>query len=302
MSLDIALFALLAAFWGGSFVAIKFAVAAFPPAFSAMIRVGIALVVLTVILRGRGRGSKPTPASRRRMWLAGFFSQGLPFALLFWGERRISPGLAGIVNGTVPVWTFLFGLLRGEEIISPRRIAGLGAGFAGIALICAPLVAFHGTRSETAGLAAVFGMALAYGYGARLTRTILNGPDRVDMATNALHQQAASLVFLVGVSLAADRWPSPSMAFAEPTATAALIYLGVFSTAFAFLIFYRLIREWGAVRASAVTYVVPAVALFWDYVFFHNTPTALEAIGALVVLAGVVLLSPAVPPPVKPVS
>jgi drug/metabolite transporter (DMT)-like permease len=77
---------------------------------------------------------------------------------------------------------------------------------------------------------------------------------------------------------------------ASPAAVISIVYLGVFSTALAFLIYFHLIREWGAVRASAVTYMAPIIAVFWDYVFFRNVPDRFEIVGVLAVLSGVVLL------------
>jgi drug/metabolite transporter (DMT)-like permease len=289
-SLDVVLFALLAAFWGGSFVAIKFAVAVFPPSFSAMLRVAVALAVLAVLfLLQRRKLGVPGPLMRR-MWLAGLFAQGIPFAFLFWGERRISPGLAGIVNGTVPLWTFIFGLVLGAESFTRRKTAGLVVGFIGIAVICRPMFSFSGTRDELLGLAAVFVMAIAYGVGTRMTRSLLSGSARADFRANAFHQNCASVVFLLVVSLVSEPWPSAGVVLGSPVAIVSILYLGVCSTAIAFLIYFHLIREWGAVRASAVTYVVPVVALFWDYVFFRNVPPPSEIVGVMAVLAGVWLL------------
>jgi drug/metabolite transporter (DMT)-like permease len=298
-TIDIVLFALLAAFWGASFVAIKFAVQVFPSTFSAMLRVALALVVLFALFRRQKADLNVSLPTRRKMWLAGLFSQGLPFALLFWGEKRISPGLAGIINGTVPIWTFVFGLLVGNgDVFTKRKTAGLLLGFAGIALICSPMLSFGGTRGELAGTAAVFLMALCYGVGALLTRSLLSGAAKVDFRANAYHQNCASVVFLVAASFFAEPWPSFHAVFAAPAAVISIVYLGVFSTALAFLIYFHLIREWGAVRASAVTYVVPIVAVFWDYVFFRDVPGPFEIVGVAAVLSGVVLLhAPAAPTP-----
>lgn len=293
---DALLFALLAAFWGGSFVAIKFAVAVFPPGFSAMLRVGVALACLAALFKKEGRDLNVDAATRRRMWAAGVFAQGLPFALLFWGERRISPGLAGIINGTVPLWTFVLGALIGtERSFTPRRLGGLALGFAGIAVICAPVLSFGGTRAEILGTAAVFGMAISYGVGTLLTRALLSGEKKADFRANAYHQHCASFVFLIAASAAMESWPSLHAVASAPVALAAILYLGVCSTAAAFLIYFHLIREWGAVRASAVTYVVPIIAVFWDFVFFGNKPSAWEALGVAAVLSGVVLLNAPTP-------
>jgi drug/metabolite transporter (DMT)-like permease len=294
-TVDVVLFALLAAFWGGSFVAIKFAVQAFPSTFSAMLRVVVALAVLAAIFRYEKRDLRVSFPARRRMWLAGLFAQGLPFALLFWGEKRVSPGLAGIINGTVPIWTFVLGLLGGGESFTARKTVGLLLGFAGIAIICGPLLSFHGSRAEIAGTAAVFLMAICYGVGTLLTRSLLSGAAKADFRANAFHQNCASVVFLAAVSLFAEPWPSAHAALASPAAAVSILYLGIFSTALAFLIYFHLIREWGAVRASAVTYVVPIVAVFWDYVFFRNVPDRFEIVGVLAVLSGVVLLHSSAP-------
>lgn len=290
-SADLLLFVLLAAFWGGSFVAIKFAVQVFPSTFCAMLRVALALAALGAVFRYQGKNLAVAPAIRRRMWLAGLFAQGLPFALLFWGEKRISPGLAGILNGTVPIWTFTFGLLAGSgESFTPRKTAGLLLGFGGIAIICSPMLTFGGSRGELAGTAAVLLMAVCYGIGTLLTRSLLSGSAKVDFRANVFHQTCAGLAFLFAASLLAEPWPSARAVLASPAAAVSLVYLGVFSTALAFLIYFHLIREWGAVRASAVTYVAPIIAVFWDYVFFRNVPGAHEIAGVLAVLSGVVLL------------
>ncbi len=290
-TVDLLLFAALAAFWGGSFVAIKFVVAVLPPAFGAMLRVGLSLTALTAYFRWEGKDLRVPSGVRRRMWLAGLFAQGLPFAALFWGERRISPGLAGIINGTVPLFAFLFGLaIANGEAFTRRKTAGLVLGFAGITIICSPLLSFSGSRGELAGTAAVFLMAVFYAVGSLLTRAVLSGPQKADFRANAFHQACAAFVFLVVWSLATEHWPAPSLLFGSPSALISVAYLGLCSTALAFLIYFHLIREWGAVRAAAVTYVVPIVALFWDYLFFRNVPHPSELLGVLAVLSGVVLL------------
>lgn len=298
-TVDLLLFVLLAVFWGGSFVAIKFAVLVFPPAFSAMLRVSLAFAVLAAWFRWEGRDLRVPAATRRRMWLAGIFSIGLPFALLFWGERQVSPGLAGIINGTVPLWTFALGLLAGTgESFTARKTSGLLLGFGGIGIICSPLVSFKGTRAEALGTAAVFLMAVSYAVGSLLTRSLLSGRAKADFRANIVHQLAASAAFLFFVSFAFEAWPAPAFILRSTAAVVSIGYLGVFSTALAFLIYFHLIREWGAVRAAAVTYVVPIIAVFWDFVFFKNVPDRAEAYGVLAVLSGVVLLhSPAAEPP-----
>ena len=291
MTGDLGLFALLAALWGGSFVAIKFVVRDFPPLFGALLRVAVALAALAALFFWQRRNLRVPAALRHRMWLAGVFAQGLPFLLLFWGERLIAPGLAGIINGTVPLWAFCIGLARGSEAFTRRKAAGLLLGFAGIAVICAPMLSFSGTRAELTGTAAVFLMAISYAVGSLMTRSLLSGGAKADFRANAFHQNCGSVVFLLVASGFTEAWPSPAAVVHAPAALGSVLYLGIFSTALAFLIYFHLIREWGAVRASAVTYVAPVFAVFWDFVFFRNVPPPSEVVGVAAILAGVVLLN-----------
>jgi len=278
-------------FWGGSFVAIKFVVREFPPVFGAMLRVGVALLILTALFKISGRSVRVPFKTRWKMWVAGLFAQGLPFSLLFWGECRISPGLAGIINGTVPIWTFILGIAAtGLESFSARKFSGLCLGFFGIAVIFYPLIAFGGTRGEIFGTCAVFLMAISYAIGTLLNRALLSGKVQADFRANLYHQHCASLAFLIIVSAMLERWPAPRALISSSPALVSVLYLGLFSTAAAWLIYYHLIREWGAVHASTVTYLVPIMALFWDFVLFRNTPHVSELIGVLAILSGVVLI------------
>ena len=288
---DYLLFCLLATFWGGSFVAVKFVVRDFPPVFGAALRVATALLTLSAIFKYERHSLRAPFNLRWRMWVAGLFAQGLPFSLLFWGERLISPGLAGIINGTVPIWTFLLGLFpAGMESLSARKFFGLFLGLAGVAVIFRPLIFFGGTRGELLGTLAVFLMAVSYAVGSLMSRALLSGRARADFRANLFHQHCGSLVFLVVVSTAAESWPEPRLMFESKAALAAIVYLGLFSTALAWFIYYHLIREWGAVRATTVTYVAPVIALFWDFVFFDNVPRLSESFGVLAILSGVILL------------
>jgi drug/metabolite transporter (DMT)-like permease len=287
---DAALFFLLAAMWGGSFVAIKFVVAVFPPLFGAALRLGVALAAIGGWFTYERRNLRVDPATRRKMWLAGLFAQGLPFALLFSGERAIAPGLAGIINGTVPLFTFAFGAALGAgERVTPRKTAGLLLGFVGIGAICAPLIAFGGTRAEIVGVAEVVGMSICYAIGSLLTKSLLSGA-KADFRANAFHQNCASFAFVAAVSLALEPVPAAAVLRSAGAAWTGVLYLGLFSTALAFLIYFHLIREWGAVRASAVTYVAPVFAVFWDFVFFGRVLTAAEFVGVAAILSGVLLL------------
>ena len=99
---------------------------------------------------------------------------GLPFSLLFWGEKFISPSIAGVINGTVPFWTLIIAVsfFSGMKDITFRKILGLLAGFIGIAFIFGPKINLTGSENEIWGLISVTGMAVSYSVGINLNKTI----------------------------------------------------------------------------------------------------------------------------------
>lgn len=285
------LFFLLAAFWSGSFVAIKAMVLHVPPFFGAAVRVGLALLFVTLIF-GFLKKNLTVPFSLRwRIWIMGLFSQGLPFFFLFYGEQYISSGLAGILNGTVPIFTLIFSLTAREtRNFSFLKCIGLFTGLLGICIIFWPLLNFDASHSALLGTVALLLMAISYSIGNLLNQRMLSGQTKLDFYANIYHQHWASLIFLTLVSLLFERWPSSTLLLHTPIIWIASIYMGLFSTALAWIIYYHLIREWDAVRASAVLYIVPIMAILWDFIFFHNRLRWTEGLGVIAILLGVLII------------
>ena len=284
-------FLLLAAFWSGSFVAIKAVVIYVPPFFAAMLRVGLALVFLSLIF-GFLKKSVAVPFNLRwRIWIMGLFSQGLPFFFLFYGEQFISPGLAGILNGTVPIWTLIFSLMSPQtRNFSSFKCIGLLTGLIGICVIFWPLLNFNTSHFALLGTLSLLMMAISYAIGNLLNQRMLSGQTKLDFYANIYHQHWGSLIFLMLASMLFEHWPSSRLLLHTPIIWTASIYMGLFSTAIAWIIYYHLIREWDAVRASAVMYIVPIMAIFWDFIFFHNRPQWTEGLGVTAILLGVLII------------
>lgn len=246
-------FILLAALWGGSYVAIKVMVIALPPFFSAFLRVGLALFFLTIIFRVMRKDTQVPANLRWRIWLIGIFPMGIPFIFLFWGEQFISPGLAGILCASVPIWAFILSLLFLSKTtsFSAKKLLGLFLGILGVAIIFWPMLAFSGKKPEIIGSIAALIMAVSYAIGALLNQHLLAG-KKVSFHANIYHQTFSSMMLLLIVSLLFEKWPHWHTLIGSPKIWFATLYLALFSTALAWLMYFHLIREWGAVRASSV--------------------------------------------------
>lgn len=283
---------LLGLFWGGSFIGIKYAVAAVPPVAAALLRVAIGLFFLSSMFLA---AQKPLLLPRRylwKSWLTGLLGIGVPFSLLFWGEKFVNPGLAGIINGTVPIWTFLLGayFISHLETLNKRKVAGLLLGICGVIVIFYPQLHLAEAQRQWLGIAAIFGMALCYSASNLLNRLFLAGRREVPLSANLFQQHLISAFYLLLVSLALEDWRPLAALPRHPAALFSLLYLGIISTALALLMYFTLIREWGAYRAATTTYLVTASSLFLDYLFFGNLPSPSQWLGVGTVLSGVVLL------------
>lgn len=288
---NIGLFIILASFWGGSFIAIKAVVTAWPPIFGAAMRLGIALSCLFCMTRFTSSREKIPFSLKLDIWTTGLFAQALPFLFLFSGEQFISPGLAGILNGTVPLWIFGLALLFFSQTTSFSflKFVGLFMGMIGVVIIFAPLITFSGNQATLKGASLVLLMAICYAIGALLNQRLMKKAPQLDFIQNVYHQHWASFTFLISLSFFLESWPGKE-AVALPLPWMAALYLGLFSNAIAYLIYYHLIRSWDALHASTVLYIVPILALVWDYVFFGNKPTFTELLGVTTILSGVIAI------------
>lgn len=286
------LFIILACLWSGSFIGIKEVVAVWPPLFGAAVRVSIALLSILILSVVMGRKTKISFSLRWKIWIIGLFAQGIPFLFLFWGERSISPGLAGILNATLPIWAFVLALifLPKSASFSISKIVGLLIGLVGIIIIFWPIITFEKNIHTILGTCAVLIMAMSYAIANLLNQYFLKGAVKIDFIANIYHQHCASVTFLIFFSLVFEKWPGLTLLLASSTPWLACLYLGVLATAVAFLIYYHLIREWDGVRASSVMYVVPVLTLVWDYLFFDNQPGKYEIMGVIAILFGVILI------------
>jgi drug/metabolite transporter (DMT)-like permease len=286
------LFATLAFFWGGSFVAIKYLIHDVPAFSAAFYRVFFAIIFLLIIYVRKLK--LPKGWFGKELFyssIAGLCSIGVPFSLLFWGEKFVSPSMAGVLNGTVPFWTLILSILffGGLKDITLTKVCGLVTGFIGIAFIFGPKITLSGNPMETYGLLAIVIMSIFYGMGTNLNKTILSKNTIVTGPLNTVVQQVVSVFYLAVVMLVFDGVPDLSL-LAKPTNYLSVLYLSLFSTCLAFIIFYRLIHYFGAVKTSTVTFFVPPIALCLDGILFGRSLTLYEGVGASIIFLSMFML------------
>jgi drug/metabolite transporter (DMT)-like permease len=284
MTFELALLLLLATLWGASYTFIKIGVASIPPLTLIAARTTIAGALLLAIMRGRGVALPADAATWRRFLFQACLNSVIPFTLIAWAEQSLDAGLATILNSTSPIFTFLLtALVTQHEAVSPRKLFGVLAGLVGICLIVGAQALGGLGRELVAQLATVIA-TIAYA-GAAIFSRGFKGLDPMAPSAGSLISGAA---ILIPVSVLVDRpWTlSPSM-----PSLLALLGLSVFSTAFAFVIYFRLIRTLGSVGTTAQAYLRVPIGVALGVLLLGESLTSTAGSGLACVVIGVAAMT-----------
>lgn len=282
--LDLALLLALSTLWGASYTFIRLGVATIPPVTLIAARTLIAGTLLGAWIVLRGIAIPRDPALWRRFLVQSLLNSVVPFTLIAWAEQSVEAGLATILNSTSPVIAFLATwLITRHEPVTPRKLFGVAAGLAGICAIVGPGV-FHGLGDQALPQLAIVAATVCYAGAAIYGRGFHGLPAAVPAAGSML----LGALLLIPLSLAIDRpWTlHPSM-----TSVAALLGLSVFSTALAFVIYFRLIQTLGSVGTTAQAYLRVPIGVALGMVFLGETLTLPAWIGFGCVVVGVAAMT-----------
>jgi drug/metabolite transporter (DMT)-like permease len=277
---DIVELLLLSVLWGGAYLFTRAAVPAFGPAPLVSMRLGIAALMLLPILFYRG-GWPQLRANPRALFMVGVPFTALPFMMMTWGALHITAGLSAVLNATAPMFGALVAHFVMKERLGAWRAAGLLIGFAGVLILMSSGSVSLKTGQGPLAVAAVLGTAMIWSVGANYTRQKMAGIDA--MVTTAGSLAMASLCL---APLAWATWPQQ-----PPTLRAwgEMAFLGIASSGLGMLMYFRLLRRIGAVRAMSVTFLSPLVAMVSGALYLGEALTLQMVGGCAVVLLGTAL-------------
>jgi drug/metabolite transporter (DMT)-like permease len=283
---DWALLAILSIVWGGSFLFVGVAVRELPPLTIVALRVVTAASALLLTLRLMGVDLPRT----RQVWYAflgmSILNNVIPFTLIVWAQSHIASGLASILNATTPLFTVIVAhYLTEDERLTGQRFAGVIVGFAGVAVMIGA-AAFASLDASILAQLAVLGAALSYslsGVFGRRFKTMGIPP----LAT-AAGQVTVSSAILLPTALIVDRpW---TLAMPSTGAIVSLAALGLVSTAFAYLIFFRLLARAGATNVGLVTFLIPVSAILLGVLVLGETLAMRHMAGMALIGGGLILI------------
>lgn len=289
----------LALIWGSSFLLMKVGLRTMAPLQISGLRIFAGTVTLLALLGLTGGRLPREPRVWGHLAVSGVFLTALPFSLFALGEERVSSALAGIGNATTPLAAVFFALaLLPSDRLSPRKLAAVVIGFAGVVVIMQPWQA-HG-RPDLLGFGMTLVAGACYGLGWTYNRRFLGHADLggLSMPTALLVVGSALMVPVLLVWWLANRatYATPWSGHPDHTHGAAflpvlaVLALGVVGTGLAYMLQFDVVRGAGATVSTTVTYLIPVVSVVLGVAVLGESLAWPQLLGAGIVLVSAVTI------------
>ena len=269
-------------FWGSAFVLMEVALPTLSPLMIVAGRMTVAALFLNAVVLVQ---QKPWPRSKA-VWIecAGLsvVNNLLPFGLVVWGQQYIGASLAAILIASAPVFTVVVASVLGGERLTFNRGLGVLLSFAGVVVLVGPEV-LRGFSLKGVGELAILGAAVSYSAAGFWGRRFKAVPAEV-LSTMTITLGA---LLIVPVML----WVELPFAVSwQWNAGLAVVGLGVFSTAIAYIVYFRLLAEMGVVNTSLVSFLVPLSTLSMSLIFLQERLETTSILGMCFILSGLAVL------------
>ena len=273
---------ILCGIWGSTWLFIKLGLADLPPLTFAGIRFLFASLILIGLILARG---VRWPRQRRDslvIAIVGLLQFSLNYGLVFWGEQRISSGLAAVLQSTFPA----FGLVIAhfylpDEPITAKKVVGVLLGFTGVAIIFSQQLSIAGQSALLGSIALVlsaffgsYGNVLVKAYGTKIDPFVL-----------AAGQMICGFPPLLALGVATEG--NPFRFHWTATAILSLTYLVVIGSVVAFTLFYWLVRHMDVVNTMLIALVTPVVAVVLGMIALREQLNWRLFAGAACIISGI---------------
>ena len=278
-----AAFAAIYLFWGGTFLAIRYAVADVPPLLTIAVRCAGGAVLLYAWLLWRGGLQRST----REQWLTSAVAGAFLFVgchgVLAWAEQRVSSGQAALFMTSIPLWLVLLTSVRERQAPSRMVIGGLVLGTVGVALLARGDGIWSGTVTDRLAL---IGSGLAWAIGSVIAR---DGARPASAAQSTAMQLAAGGAAVLALSLASGELAGWSLQQVTQRGVLSLAFLVVAGTVLGFGAYTWLLRVTTPAAVGTYAFVNPVVALALAWAV-GDEPFSARTVGAGVTVLGAVVL------------
>ncbi|WP_313739505.1 DMT family transporter [Pseudomonas sp.] len=278
---------MLAAVWGASFLFMRVIAPELGTVPTAFFRVSIACLGLIAIVAASPVGWH-FQGKLKVCLLLGMINSGIPATFYAVAAQVLPAGYSAIFNATTPLMGVLIGALFFQEAMTPAKLCGIVLGLLGVGVLSgAGPVALDATLLQ--GALACLAATTCYGFAGYLARRWVGA---LDSRLSALGSMLGATLLLTPAFV----WrvaTQPPASWGGWQVWGSLLGLGLLCTAFAYVLYFRLLGEIGPVKASTVTFLIPVFGVLWG-AWLLDEPLSLGHLygGVLIAIALWLVLRP----------
>lgn len=273
---------ILSLLWGGSYIWIEFALLTISPLMIVFFRVFMASIFLLSVCKIL----KLSFVINKRIFIIflmmSLFNNVIPFNLIAWGQSQITASVSSILNATTPLFTVILANYwpKGEKA-TLNRIIGVVVGICGVSILMG--FSFDDLNNSIDGQIAILLASVSYAISVLFGKQIDSSIHPAISATMMLCISSIILMPIV-IYMGVD-----FIAVSKIESMIPLLGLSIFSTAVAYLIFYKLIKNIGS-NVMLVTLLMPISAIFMSIIFLGESIATQHIIGLILILIGLILV------------
>ena len=265
--------------WGASFLMIKYSLDELNPSDIALYRILIGALFVNIFVRTKEKIDK---ADHIKFVIVSFFWMALPFYMFGIAEQTITSSLAGLINGSTPIFVAFIAVFFYRLRITNLQIIYIFSGFIGVGLITLS----GGINELSFNIGSIFALiaSISYGIAVNIVEPLIKKYESYIVLKIVMRYASLLSLILYGFSAS----------FKLPTLEVSLIpmlILGIGGTGIAFLTYYKLLDNVGRISSSFIVYMIPIFSIFFGYQFLNEITYAIQFVGIGVILTSAFLYS-----------
>ena len=265
--------------WGSSFLMIKYSLEELNPSDIAIYRILIGALFINIFVRAKENIVKTDTI---KIFIISFFWMALPFYMFGIAEQTITSSLAGLINGSTPIFVAFIAVIFYKLKVTKIQVLYIFTGFIGVGLISLS----EGINDLTFDIGFIYALiaSISYGIAVNMVEPLITKYNSLIVIKMVIRYALLISLIILG----------PTASFKLPTIEVSLIpmlILGIGGTGIAFLTYYKLLESVGRISSSFIVYMIPIFSIFFGYQFLNEITNSIQFIGIGVILSSAFLYS-----------